>query len=227
MDQSSFEHCKIRRSCFCGRTDRVDPFFSDCVDHFEKVKYKSFWNDLLYALCHEYDCHRDRVSLLFNGSTGSSTICWVLSAFHQSTGWIMSIWVWRPWSSLAFGRASPSTLLSCWQECATSTKNTTKSQKCLAPPMARFSENHLPQLILTFAFLLTVNLISALKSILKYMPCLADSQDRPQCNHGSLLYYDKFISPDVRGNGGNRDLVHIIILLVTFIQNKLLKKVGE
>jgi multiple sugar transport system permease protein len=86
-----------------------------------------------------------------------------------------------------------------------------------------------PQLIPTFAFLLTVNLISAFKVYTQVYALFGGQPGIARSATTAVFYiYDKF---HIAGRPGiamaATVILFIIILLVTFIQNKLLKKVGE
>ncbi len=103
-----------------------------------------------------------------------------------------------------------------------------KIAKCLAP-WRDFRKITFPQLIPTFAFLLTVNLISAFKVYTQVYALFGGQPGIARSATTAVFYiYDKF---HIAGRPGiamaATVILFIIILLVTFIQNKLLKKVGE
>jgi len=87
----------------------------------------------------------------------------------------------------------------------------------------------LPQLIPTFAFLLTVNIIAAFKVYTQVYALFGGQPGIAKSATTAVYYiYDKF---HIAGRPGiamaATVILFVIILLVTFVQNKILKKVGE
>ncbi len=198
---------------------------------FEKVKYKSFFETIFFM---PYVTSTIAIGIVFryffNGSYG--IINYLLSLVGiPPVNWLdnvnmsmTTLIIFGVWTSLAFNIII---LLA-------GMRNIDKEHYKIAKMFGAtdgeiFRKITFPQLIPTFAFLLTVNLISAFKVYTQVYALFGGQPGIARSATTAVFYiYDKF---HIAGRPGiamaATVILFIIILLVTFIQNKLLKKVGE
>jgi len=198
---------------------------------FEKVKYKSFFETIFFM---PYVTSTIAIGVVFryffNGSYG--IINYLLSLVGiPPVNWLdnvnmsmTTLIIFGVWTSLAFNIII---LLA-------GMRNIDKEHYKIAKMFGAtdgeiFRKITFPQLIPTFAFLLTVNLISAFKVYTQVYALFGGQPGIARSATTAVFYiYDKF---HIAGRPGiamaATVILFIIILLVTFIQNKLLKKVGE
>lgn len=198
---------------------------------FEKVKYKSFFETIFFM---PYVTSTIAIGIVFryffNGSygiinyllglVGIAPVNWLDNVNMSMTTLI----IFGVWTSLAFNIII---LLA-------GMRNIDKEHYKIAKMFGAtdgeiFRKITFPQLIPTFAFLLTVNLISAFKVYTQVYALFGGQPGIARSATTAVFYiYDKF---HIAGRPGiamaATMILFIIILLVTFIQNKLLKKVGE
>nr|WP_216697752.1 sugar ABC transporter permease [Enterococcus innesii] len=198
---------------------------------FEKVKYKSFFETIFFM---PYVTSTIAIGIVFryffNGSygiinyllglVGIAPVNWLDNVNMSMTTLI----IFGVWTSLAFNIII---LLA-------GMRNIDKEHYKIAKMFGAtdgeiFRKITFPQLIPTFAFLLTVNLISAFKVYTQVYALFGGQPGIARSATTAVFYiYDKF---HIAGRPGiamaATVILFIIILLVTFIQNKLLKKVGE
>ena len=198
---------------------------------FEKVKYKSFFETIFFM---PYVTSTIAIGIVFryffNGSygiinyllglVGIAPVNWLDNVNMSMTTLI----IFGVWTSLAFNIII---LLA-------GMRNIDKEHYKIAKMFGAtdgeiFRKISFPQLIPTFAFLLTVNLISAFKVYTQVYALFGGQPGIARSATTAVFYiYDKF---HIAGRPGiamaATVILFIIILLVTFIQNKLLKKVGE
>ena len=197
----------------------------------EKVKYKSFFETIFFM---PYVTSTIAIGIVFryffNGSygiinyllglVGIAPVNWLDNVNMSMTTLI----IFGVWTSLAFNIII---LLA-------GMRNIDKEHYKIAKMFGAtdgeiFRKITFPQLIPTFAFLLTVNLISAFKVYTQVYALFGGQPGIARSATTAVFYiYDKF---HIAGRPGiamaATVILFIIILLVTFIQNKLLKKVGE
>lgn len=198
---------------------------------FEKVKYKSFFETIFFM---PYVTSTIAIGIVFryffNGSYG--IINYLLSLVGiPPVNWLdnvnmsmTTLIIFGVWTSLAFNIII---LLA-------GMRNIDKEHYKIAKMFGAtdgeiFRKITFPELIPTFAFLLTVNLISAFKVYTQVYALFGGQPGIARSATTAVFYiYDKF---HIAGRPGiamaATVILFIIILLVTFIQNKLLKKVGE
>jgi len=198
---------------------------------FEKVKYKSFFETIFFM---PYVTSTIAIGIVFrysfNGSygiinyllglVGIAPVNWLDNVNMSMTTLI----IFGVWTSLAFNIII---LLA-------GMRNIDKEHYKIAKMFGAtdgeiFRKITFPELIPTFAFLLTVNLISAFKVYTQVYALFGGQPGIARSATTAVFYiYDKF---HIAGRPGiamaATVILFIIILLVTFIQNKLLKKVGE
>ena len=198
---------------------------------FEKVKYKSFFETIFFM---PYVTSTIAIGIVFryffNGSygiinyllglVGIAPVNWLDNVNMSMTTLI----IFGVWTSLAFNIII---LLA-------GMRNIDKEHYKIAKMFGAtdgeiFRKITFPQLIPTFAFLLTVNLISAFKVYTQVYALFGGQPGIARSATTAVFYiYAKF---HIAGRPGiamaATVILFIIILLVTFIQNKLLKKVGE
>jgi len=198
---------------------------------FEKVKYKSFFETIFFM---PYVTSTIAIGIVFryffNGSYG--IINYLLSLVGiPPVNWLdnvnmsmTTLIIFGVWTSLAFNIII---LLA-------GMRNIDKEHYKIAKMFGAtdgeiFRKITFPQLIPTFAFLLTVNLISAFKVYTQVYALFGGQPGIARSATTAVFYiYDKF---HIAGRPGiamaATVILFIIILLFTFIQNKLLRKVGE
>jgi multiple sugar transport system permease protein len=198
---------------------------------FEKVKYKSFFETIFFM---PYVTSTIAIGIVFryffNGSygiinyllglVGIAPVNWLDNVNMSMTTLI----IFGVWTSLAFN------IIILLAGMRNIDKEHYKIEKMfVATDGEIFRKITFPQLIPTFAFLLTVNLISAFKVYTQVYALFGGQPGIARSATTAVFYiYDKF---HIAGRPGiamaATVILFIIILLVTFIQNKLLKKVGE
>lgn len=198
---------------------------------FEKVKHKSFFETIFFM---PYVTSTIAIGIVFryffNGSYG--IINFILGLFGiPAVNWLDSIQMSMPtliifgiWNSLAFNIII---LLA-------GLRNIDGEHYKIAKMFGAdnweiFRRITFPQLLPTIAFLLTVNLIGAFKVYNEVYALFRGTAGIANSATTAVYYiYDKF---HVAGRPGiamaATVILFIIILVVTFLQNKLLKKVGE
>ncbi len=198
---------------------------------FEKVKHKSFFETIFFM---PYVTSTIAIGIVFryffNGSYG--IINFILGLFGiPAVNWLDSIQMSMPtliifgiWNSLAFNIII---LLA-------GLRNIDSEHYKIAKMFGAdnweiFRRITFPQLLPTIAFLLTVNLIGAFKVYNEVYALFRGTAGIANSATTAVYYiYDKF---HVAGRPGiamaATVILFIIILVVTFLQNKLLKKVGE
>lgn len=198
---------------------------------FEKVKHKSFFETIFFM---PYVTSTIAIGIVFryffNGSYG--IINFILGLFGiPAVNWLDSIQMSMPtliifgiWNSLAFNIII---LLA-------GLRNIDSEHYKIAKMFGAdnweiFLRITFPQLLPTIAFLLTVNLIGAFKVYNEVYALFRGTAGIANSATTAVYYiYDKF---HVAGRPGiamaATVILFIIILVVTFLQNKLLKKVGE
>lgn len=198
---------------------------------FEKVKYKSFFETIFFM---PYVTSTIAIGIVFryffNGSygiinyllglVGIAPVNWLDNVNMSMTTLI----IFGVWTSLAFN------IIILLAGMRNIDKEHYKIAKIFGATDGEiFRKITFPQLIPTFAFLLTVNLISAFKVYTQVYALFGGQPGIARSATTAVFYiYDKF---HIAGRPGiamaATVILFIIILLVTFIQNKLLKKVGE
>lgn len=198
---------------------------------FEKVKHKSFFETIFFM---PYVTSTIAIGIVFryffNGSYG--IINFILGLFGiPAVNWLDSIQMSMPtliifgiWNSLAFNIII---LLA-------GLRNIDSEHYKIAKMFGAdnweiFRRITFPQLLPTITFLLTVNLIGAFKVYNEVYALFRGTAGIANSATTAVYYiYDKF---HVAGRPGiamaATVILFIIILVVTFLQNKLLKKVGE
>ncbi len=198
---------------------------------FEKIKHKSFFETIFFM---PYVTSTIAIGIVFryffNGSYG--IINYILGWFGISPiNWLDSIQMSMPtliifgiWSSLAFNIII---LLSGFRGID---EDHFKIAKMFgATNWEIFRKITFPELIPTITFLLTVNVISSFKVYTEVYALFGGTAGIANSATTAVYYiYDKF---HVAGRPGvamaATVVLFVIILIVTFIQNKLLKKVGD
>lgn len=198
---------------------------------FEKVKHKSFFETIFFM---PYVTSTIAIGIVFryffNGSYG--IVNFILGLFGiPAVNWLDSIQMSMPtliifgiWTSLAFNIII---LLA-------GLRNIDREHYKIANMFGAtnweiFRRITFPQLLPTIAFLLTVNLIGAFKVYTQVYALFGGTAGIANSATTAVYYiYDKF---HVAGRPGiamaATVILFVVILLVTFLQNKLLKKVGE
>ena len=198
---------------------------------FEKVKHKSFFETIFFM---PYVTSTIAIGIVFryffNGSFGMINYLLGLVGI-PAVNWLDSVQMSMPtliifgiWSSLAFNIII---LLS-------GLRNIDEEHYKIARMFGAtnweiFRRITLPQLLPTIAFLITVNLISSFKVYTEVYALFGGKAGIANSATTAVYYiYDKF---HVAGRPGvamaATVILFIVILIVTFLQNKLLKKVGE
>lgn len=198
---------------------------------FEKVKHKSFFETIFFM---PYVTSTIAIGIVFryffNGSYGMINYLLGLVGI-PAVNWLDSVQMSMPtliifgiWSSLAFNIII---LLS-------GLRNIDEEHYKIARMFGAtnweiFRRITLPQLLPTIAFLITVNLISSFKVYTEVYALFGGKAGIANSATTAVYYiYDKF---HVAGRPGvamaATVILFIVILIVTFLQNKLLKKVGE
>ncbi|MCD5002520.1 sugar ABC transporter permease [Enterococcus saccharolyticus] len=198
---------------------------------FEKVKHKSFFETIFFM---PYVTSTIAIGIVFryffNGSYG--IVNFILGLFGiPAVNWLDSIQMSMPtliifgiWTSLAFNIII---LLA-------GLRNIDQEHYKIANMFGAtnweiFRRITFPQLLPTIAFLLTVNLIGAFKVYTQVYALFGGTAGIANSATTAVYYiYDKF---HVAGRPGiamaATVILFVVILIVTFLQNKLLKKVGE
>ncbi|MHC5248506.1 carbohydrate ABC transporter permease [Enterococcus sp. HY326] len=198
---------------------------------FEKVKFKSFFETIFFM---PYVTSTIAIGIVFryffNGSYG--IVNYILGFFGiPGVNWLDDVKMSMPtliifgiWSSLAFNIII---LLA-------GLRNIDKEHYKIAKMFGAnsweiFSRITFPQLIPTIAFLLTVNVIGAFKVYTQVYALFGGKAGIANSATTAVYYiYDKF---HIAGRPGvamaATVVLFLIILAVTFIQNKLLRKVGN
>ena len=198
---------------------------------FEKVKHKSFFETIFFM---PYVTSTIAIGIVFryffNGSYGIINYLLGLVGI-PAVNWLDNVNMSMPtliifgiWSSLAFNIII---LLA-------GMRNIDKEHYKIAKMFGAnnweiFRKITFPQLIPTFAFLLTVNIISAFKVYTQVYALFGGQPGIAKSATTAVYYiYDKF---HIAGRPGiamaATVILFVIILALTFIQNKILKKVGE
>ncbi len=198
---------------------------------FEKVKYKSFFETIFFM---PYVTSTIAIGIVFryffNGSYG--IINYLLSLVGiPPVNWLdnvnmsmTTLIIFGVWTSLAFN------IIILLAGMRNIDKEHYKIAKMFgATDVVIFRKIIFPQLIPTFVFLLTVNLISAFKVYTQVYALFGGQPGIARSATTAVFYiYDKF---HIAGRPGiamaATVILFIIILLVTFMQNKVWKKVGE
>jgi multiple sugar transport system permease protein len=198
---------------------------------FEKVKYKSFFETLFFM---PYVTSTIAIGIVFryffNGDYG--IINYLLSLVGiPAVNWLDSVdmtmttlIIFGIWTSLAFNIII---LLAGMRNIDTEHYKIAKMFGATDGEI--FRRITFPQLVPTFAFLLTVNLISSFKIYTQVYALFNGTAGIANSATTAVFYiYDKF---HIAGRPGiamaATVILFVIILFVTFIQNKIMKKVGE
>lgn len=198
---------------------------------FEKVKFKGFFETIFFM---PYVTSTIAIGIVFryffNGSYG--LINYILGIFGIGpVNWLDNVNMSMPtliifgiWTSLAFN------IIILLAGMRNIDKEHYKIAKMFgATDWEIFRRITFPQLIPTFAFLLTVNIIGAFKVYTQVYALFGGQPGIAKSATTAVYYiYDKF---HIAGRPGlamaATVILFVVILLCTFIQNKLLKKVGE
>ena len=198
---------------------------------FEKVKHKSFFETIFFM---PYVTSTIAIGIVFryffNGDYG--IVNYVLGFFGiPSVNWLDNVQMSMPtliifgvWTSLAFN------IIILLAGLRNIDEEHFKIAKMFGASDGEiFRRITFPQLVPTIAFLLTVNLIGAFKVYTQVYALFCGRAGIANSATTAVYYiYDKF---HIAGRPGiamaATVILFVIILVVTFLQNKLLKKVGQ
>lgn len=198
---------------------------------FEKVKHKSFFETIFFM---PYVTSTIAIGIVFryffNGSYG--IINYLLSIFHiPPVNWLDNIHmsmttliIFGIWSSLAFN------IIILLAGLRNIDEEHFKIAKMFgATNWEIFRRITFPQLVPTITFLLLVNVISSFKVYTQVYALFGGQPGLAKSATTAVYYiYDKF---HVSGRPGiamaATVILFFVILVITFIQNKIMKKVGE
>lgn len=198
---------------------------------FEKVKYKTFFETIFFM---PYVTSTIAIGIVFryffNGSYG--IVNYFLNFFgFESINWLdnvsmsmTTLIIFGVWTSLAFNIIILLAGLRNIDE-----EHYKIARMFGADAWEIFSRITFPQLVPTITFLLTVNLIGAFKVYTQVYALFGGQPGIAKSATTAVFYiYDKF---HIAGRPGiamaATVILFFVILLITFIQNQLLKKVGR